>query len=118
VKAPTDPADSAIHTVTQSTFRQRVLDSQAPVAVEFMSYGCTHCRTIEPLLQQAAREIEAQEQVFRVNVAVQPDLAAEYGVEGTPTLIMFRAGREVGRAEGPSPTLSSVMAALTAPFAR
>jgi thioredoxin 1 len=107
---------SAIETLTRATFARQVLDARAPIAVEFMSYGCAHCRTIEPVLQQAARAIAAEEQVFRVNVALEQNLAAEYGVEGTPTLIMFRAGKEVGRAEGPSPTLASVMSALTSPF--
>ena len=107
---------SVVHSVTRETFAQLVLESDQPVAVEFMSYGCSHCRAIEPVLQEAARTIAASVRVLRVNIAVQPDLAADYGIQGTPTLVMFRAGAEVGRVEGPNPTPSAVMAALTKPF--
>jgi thioredoxin-like negative regulator of GroEL len=49
-------------------------------------------------------------------VAVEQDLAGSYQIEGTPTLVMFYNGREVGRVEGPHPALSSVLAALSEPF--
>jgi thioredoxin-like negative regulator of GroEL len=54
---------------------------------------------------------------MRVNVAVDADLANRYSVEGTPTLVMFLNGQEVGRAAGPQPALASVMTAMTQPFA-
>jgi thioredoxin 1 len=81
-----------------------------------MSYGCAHCRLIEPVLQHVAAMLSAEEKVFRVNVAVDQELAATYGVRGTPTLIMFLNGREAGRVDGPRPNVSSVFTALTQPF--
>jgi thioredoxin 1 len=60
--------------------------------------------------------LKSKEEIFRVNTAVEQDLADSYEVQGTPTLIMFLQGREVGRAEGPSPTVASVLAAVTQPF--
>jgi thioredoxin 1 len=105
-----------IKTVTSATFTRLVLDSEGPVAVEFMSYGCEHCRAIEPVLEQVAEMVKAQEKIFRVNIAVEQELAGSYQIEGTPTLIMFLNQNEVGRVEGPSPTVSSVLAAVTGPF--
>jgi thiol-disulfide isomerase/thioredoxin len=81
-----------------------------------MSYGCAHCRLIEPVLQHVAEVLRAKEKVFRVNVAVEQELAVTYGIQGTPTLIMFLNGRETGRVDGPRPTESSVFTALTQPF--
>lgn len=60
--------------------------------------------------------VSADEQVFRVNVAIERELARTYAIEGTPTLIMFLDGNEVGRAEGPAPTVDSVLAVVTRPF--
>jgi thioredoxin 1 len=105
-----------IQTVTGSTFKALVLDGQGPIAVEFMSYGCAHCRAIEPVLQQAAEQVKGKERIFRANVAVEQELAQTYAIAGTPTLVMFLSGREVGRVEGPHPTLPSVIAAVTQPF--
>jgi thioredoxin 1 len=105
-----------ITTVTASTFTRLVLEAEGPIAVEFMSYGCAHCRAIEPALEQVAERVKLQERLFRVNIAVEQELADSYQIQGTPTLIMFLDGNEVGRVEGPSPTVSSVLTAVTQPF--
>jgi len=111
------PLSSArIQTVTTSTFTRLVLDAEGPIAVEFMSYGCAHCRAIEPVLEQVAKMVEPQERIFRVNIAVEQELAGSYQIQGTPTLVMFLNQSEVGRVEGPSPTVSSVLTAVTQPF--
>jgi len=65
-----------IKTVTASTFTRLVLEAEGPIAVEFMSYGCEHCRAIEPVLEQVAKVVEPGEKIFRVNIAVERDLQA------------------------------------------
>jgi len=105
-----------IRTVTGATFNQRVLEGKGPIVVEFMSYGCVHCRQIEPALQKVAEMVKSKEDIFRVNTAVEQELTDSYQVQGTPTLIMFLQGKEVGRSEGPSPTVAVVLAAVTLPF--
>jgi len=69
------------------------------------------------VLQQVAETLRSREPIFRVNVALEADLAGAYGIEGTPTLIMFSAGREVGRSVGLAADAATVLEALTAPFA-
>jgi len=105
-----------IQTVTSGTFTRLVLKAEGPIVVEFMSYGCAHCRAIEPVLEQVAEMVKTREKIFRVNIAVEQDLARSYQIQGTPSLIMFLDGDEVGRVEGPSPTVSSVLTAVTQPF--
>src|SRR5208283_2091676 len=109
-RSPTMPRKSVpidkIRTVTGNTFSALVLAGEGPMAVEFMSYGCAHCRA----------RIGPKERIFRVNIAVEQELAESYEIQGTPTLIMFLNGREVGRVEGPSPTVSSVLKVVTQPF--
>jgi thioredoxin 1 len=109
-------SSSRIRTVTSATFKQWVLEGKGPIVVEFMSYGCVHCRAIEPVLQQVAEMVKSKEEIFRVNTAVEQELTDSYQVQGTPTLIVFLEGREVGRFEGLSPTVESVLAAVTQPF--
>jgi thioredoxin 1 len=105
-----------IQTITSSAFTRLVLEAEGPIAVEFMSYGCAHCRAIEPVLEQVAEMVKPRERIFRVNIAVEQELADSYQIQGTPTLVMFLNQNEVGRVEGPSPTLSSVLTAVTQPF--
>jgi thioredoxin 1 len=111
-----DDADR-IPTVTGDTFDADVLGAAGPIAVEFMSYGCAHCRAMEPVLQAVAADVRGRERVVRVNVGTDQELASTYAIAGTPTFVMFRDAREVGRVEGPHPTRASVLHAITQPFA-
>jgi len=115
-ESPKRSSQDRIRTVTGGTFEELVLDAEGPVVAEFMSYGCAHCRVMEPILQQVARLVEPDETIVRINIAVEQQLAASYAVEGTPTLVMFLDGREVSRVEGPRPDVSTVLAAVTQPF--
>jgi len=105
-----------IKTVNSNAFNALVLEGEGPIVVEFMSYGCAHCREIEPVLQKVAEMVKSKEKIFRVNVATEQELAGSYDIQGTPTYVMFLDGREVGRADGPYPTVSSVMTVVTQPF--
>jgi thioredoxin 1 len=111
----TDVSDP-IQTITETSFRSRVLDGSGPIAVEFMSYGCGHCRTIEPVLQQVAAKMKDTEHIFRVNVGLDQALADEYAIRETPTFVMFLDGGEVSRVVGPHPTLSGITSAVTRGF--
>ncbi|MEO7730844.1 MAG: thioredoxin domain-containing protein [Kofleriaceae bacterium] len=103
--------------MTSETFDPLVLQGDGPIVVEFMSYGCAHCRVIEPILQEVAELVKPKETAFRVNIAVEPELAATYEIQGTPTLIMFLNGSVLGRAEGPRPTVQNLLSIITQPFA-
>jgi len=105
-----------IQTVTASAFDRLVLKGDGPIVVEFMSYGCAHCAVIEPDLQQVAQIVAPSEKIFRVNVAVDLELADLYEIQGTPTLIMFLNGEIVGKDEGPSPNVSNLLALVRNPF--
>jgi len=116
---PQPPASSSgerIPTVTASTFNSVVLQGGGPIAVEFMTYGCAHCRVIEPILQAVAEALHGKEALFKVNTAVDGVLADTFEVRGTPTFVMFLDGKEVGRADGPHPNFASVLSAVTQPF--
>ena len=105
-----------IQTVTASTFDQLVLKGDGPIVVEFMSYGCAHCGVIEPDLQQVAEIVESTEKIYRVNIAVDRELADLYEIQGTPTLVMFLNGAVVGRDEGPSPDVSNILTVVRQPY--
>jgi thioredoxin 1 len=63
------------------------LEGEGPIEVEFMSYGCAHCQAIEPSHQQVAEMVKSKEKIFRVNIAVEPDLAESYEIQGTPAFV-------------------------------
>ncbi len=113
---PSHPVIQEIRTVTSGTFTGLVLEGRGPIVVEFMSYGCSHCRTIAPILEQVAQMPDFNEQIFMLNIAVDPELAERYSIQGTPTFIMFLDGQTIGMVEGLEPELQTVLSALTQPF--
>jgi thioredoxin 1 len=116
----TAPAGSAgedfVHQADGGNFEQTVLQATGPVVVEFMSYSCAHCAAMEPVLQQVAKVLQSRQLFVRVNVALETELAGTYAIEGTPTIVLFLDGQEVGRIEGPLPSVPELLAAVSRPF--
>ncbi|PGF14105.1 thiol reductase thioredoxin [Natrinema sp. CBA1119] len=65
------------------------------VLLEFVTSGCGICASMEPVLSGVARS--APGVVATVNAGLVPDLAAEFGVQSVPTLVVLRDGEEVAR---------------------
>jgi thiol-disulfide isomerase/thioredoxin len=54
-----------IQTVTSNTFTRLVLEAEGPIVVKFMSYGCAHCRAIEPVLEQVAQMVKTPGEILQ-----------------------------------------------------
>ncbi len=83
-----------------ATFAAEVLRSDLPVVVDFWSPGCAPCRMLEPVVMDLATDYAGRVKVVEVNAAEAGRTAARFGVMGTPTLLFFLDGREVGRVVG------------------
>jgi thioredoxin 1 len=110
-----EPVD-AIGAVTETSFSRLVLEAGGPIAVEFMSYDCGHCRRLAPELQEVATMLDGKIRFYRVDVALDEHLAQEYAIAATPTILMFSGGRELGRVEGPEPSVSALLSVVRRPF--
>jgi len=86
-------ASPSIVTLTQENFSQQVLQSPAPVLVDFWAEWCGPCKMIAPLLDELADEYDGKIKIGKVNIDEQQNLAAEYGVRAIPTLLVFHHGQ-------------------------
>jgi thioredoxin 1 len=68
------------------------------VLVDFYADWCGPCKMIEPTVAALAAETDAA--VAKVDVDAHQDLAAEYGVQGVPTLLLFADGAVAERMVG------------------
>jgi thioredoxin 1 len=68
------------------------------VLVDFHADWCGPCQMMEPAVEAVAAESDAA--VVKVDVDVHQSLAAEYGVQGIPTLLVFAGGELVDRMVG------------------
>jgi len=99
--------------VTESNFQTEVLQSAQPILVDFWAPWCGPCRQIAPLVQQLGKEYAGKVRVAKVNVDECPNVAAGYGVNSIPTLMIFKNGDVVERFVGVQPR-SRLQSALDA----
>ncbi len=86
-------ASPNITTLTQDNFTREVLQSPAPVVVDFWAEWCGPCKMLTPILQELADEYNDRVRIGKVNIDEHQDLAAQYGIQSIPTLLVFRQGQ-------------------------
>jgi thioredoxin 1 len=69
------------------------VDDHDVVLVDFYADWCGPCQMLEPVVETVAAETDAA--VAKVDVDANQPLAAEYGVRGVPTLVLFSDGEQV-----------------------
>jgi thioredoxin 1 len=86
--------------VTDASFAADVLASPLPVLVDFWAPWCPPCRVIEPILNELATEYAGRLTIAKLNADDHQRSVARLGVQGLPTLVIFKEGREVERLLG------------------
>ncbi|MDE2448045.1 MAG: thioredoxin TrxC [Gammaproteobacteria bacterium] len=83
-----------------ASFAAHVERATLPALVDFWAPWCGPCRMMAPVLEQTAAQRATGLRVAKVNTDEQPQLAGRFGIRSIPTLILFRAGRELARQSG------------------
>ncbi len=79
------------------------IDSCRVVFVFFRSPTCPYCNAMEPLIDEAARQLSGKALFVKVDVAMTPEAAAAARVMATPTLVALVRGKELDRIVGMPP---------------
>ena len=81
-------------------FAEVVEQSPLPVVVDLWAPWCGPCRMISPALEDVATRLRGRMKLVKVNVDDSPSTAARFGVQGIPTLLVFRNGKLVDSSVG------------------
>jgi thioredoxin 1 len=80
--------------LTDSNFASEV--SKYPIMlVDFWAPWCGPCRTVSPIIEQLSREYSGKVAFGKVNVDENQTIAASFGIQSIPTLMIFKGGKAV-----------------------
>ena len=84
----------AILHITKDNFEQEVLKADKPVMVDFFATWCGPCKMLAPVLDALGDEM-ANVKICKSDVDEASDLAAKFGVQSIPTVVLFKNGEVV-----------------------
>jgi thioredoxin 1 len=85
---------------TTEEFRAQVLQSKAPVVVDFFATWCGPCRMLDPILEKLQHEYAGRILFVAVDVDKAGELASSHGIRSIPTLEFYLGGERVDRMVG------------------
>ena len=84
-------SEKIVH-VTDDDFENEVLQSNAPVLVDYWAEWCGPCKMIAPVLDEIADEYDGRVKIAKLNIDDNPNTPPRYGIRGIPTLMLFKDG--------------------------
>ena len=89
--------------LTDENFEREVLESAAPVLVDFWAAWCGPCKMIAPIVEELSSEYEGKAKICKIDVDSAQKTANDFGIRSIPTLLIFKEGKVADQLIGAVP---------------
>ena len=86
--------------VDSRTFNKIIKKSDLTVIIDFWAPWCGPCKMMTPIFNQAAKQLQGEYILIKVNTENEGQLSGQLGIRSIPTMMAFKNGKEVKRMSG------------------
>jgi thiol-disulfide isomerase/thioredoxin len=85
-----------VHEISQGEYEQAVTTADGLTVVDFFSTECPPCEALAPKYEALADQFAGRIRFLKIFRQGNRELAQQLNVTGSPTLLFFRDGKEIG----------------------
>jgi thioredoxin len=90
----------ATKSLTMENYESEVDNASVPIVVDFYADWCGPCQMMKPLFESLSEEFKGKMNFLKLDTQAQEGLAMKFGIQGIPTLVFLKDGKEVERHVG------------------
>ena len=79
--------------INQNNFNEKI--ANGVVLVDFFAVWCGPCKMIAPVLEQLSEKYAGKASIYKVDVDESMALAAKYGIQAVPRMILYKDAEPV-----------------------
>jgi thioredoxin 1 len=83
--------------VSDENFESEIIKAGMPAMVDFWAEWCGPCRMVGPVVAELADQYKGKVKVAKMNVDLNRETPAKFGIRNIPTLILFDKGGQVAK---------------------